>query len=771
MQTMSTQGRSQEEAQCLASTKAHPGEKPARRTEEGVSLRDSGKPRHAIGVGKKNDWSTQGRDQEEAECWWIASTKALPGEKPARWSLGVGRLPEPGETSPGVTTTRYRGGVLAWQEEQKEDLLIAQAVQLLREAYENRRARESYELPAQGLSVRGGDLRAQGGAETSTCFEERAGAREDKGKTQGSLATTAGQAPPAEQALPRRQKKPQIPPLPGKYGGDPKGLRCFLTQVWNHMQDWGEDFLSDAARVRCVTRALEGVAADWMAVLHSENSPLLGNYDQFMAALRTRFEDPLAGPRARRRMKSIHQGRRSVAEYTQEFRELVPYMRGWPEVDLLEIYKDGLNKDVYMVCFLRGAPCELQAWYVLAADVEIDLARDRIRVGRTWSKAPSLSYKGAPKGTGRPASSKPKSIMCFRCGKDGHRAAECVAKLGSKVTPSGGKRADRLPTKGREVALKRVEVIKFAPPKQGELGTPTSTDDSKSETDSDEDLLPEPKAMPHWDDWERPKEEFRLIRKLDSGFFGSVYEGLWKEKVKVAIKMLERDDLRCQDTFRNEIEALRLLKHKNILSLYAICLAGDVVYIITEIMSKGSLLGFLRGPEGKEMEIVELVSLASQVAEGMSYLESQNFIHRDLAARNVLVGENNICKVGDFGMARLIEEDIYLSYSQSFPYRWTAPEGLSRGCYSIKSDVWSFGILLYEIMTRGQNPYPGMSNLEVSTKVQNGFQMHRPPRCPPIMYSIMCKCWNLDPNQRPDFQYLKELLQDFTSYENFEAFS
>ncbi|XP_034297170.1 protein-tyrosine kinase 6 [Pantherophis guttatus] len=282
---------------------------------------------------------------------------------------------------------------------------------------------------------------------------------------------------------------------------------------------------------------------------------------------------------------------------------------------------------------------------------------------------------------------------------------------------------------------------------------------------------PEPKSMPHWDDWERPKDEFRLIRKLDSGFFGDVYEGLWKEKVKVAIKVLQRADLTSQDTFKNEIEALRLLKHKNILSLYAICSAGDPVYIITEIMSKGNLLSFLRGPEGKQMEMVELVSLAAQVAEGMSYLESQNFIHRDLAARNVLVGENNICKVGDFGMARLIEEDIYLSYSHSFPYKWTAPEGLSCGCYSIKSDVWSFGILLYEIMTRGQNPYPGMSNLEVSTKVQNGFQMHRPPRCPPVMYSIMCKCWNLDPNQRPVFQNIRELLQNFTSYENFEAFS
>ncbi|XP_066480056.1 protein-tyrosine kinase 6 isoform X2 [Tiliqua scincoides] len=165
----------------------------------------------------------------------------------------------------------------------------------------------------------------------------------------------------------------------------------------------------------------------------------------------------------------------------------------------------------------------------------------------------------------------------------------------------------------------------------------------------------EPKAMPHWDDWERPKEEFSLIRKLGAGYFGEVYEGYWKNKVKVAIKVLPRADLTYQDMFKNEIEAMKKLRHKHILSLYAISSLGDPIYIITEIMSKGSLLEFLRDSTGKQLQIAELVDMASQVADGMCYLESQNFIHRDLAARNILVGENNICKVGDFGMAKLIK--------------------------------------------------------------------------------------------------------------------
>ncbi|KAH0619254.1 hypothetical protein JD844_019133 [Phrynosoma platyrhinos] len=222
----------------------------------------------------------------------------------------------------------------------------------------------------------------------------------------------------------------------------------------------------------------------------------------------------------------------------------------------------------------------------------------------------------------------------------------------------------------------------------------------------------EPKSMPHWDDWERPKEEFSLIRKVGAGYFGEVYEGYWMDKVKVAIKVLPR------------------------------------------------------GPEGEWLQKVELVDMASQVAEGMCYLESQNFIHRDLAARNILVGENNICKVGDFGMARLIKDDIYLSYSSNVPYKWTAPEALSHGRYSIKSDVWSFGILLYEIMTLGQNPYPGMSNSEVFKHVQTGFKMHCPPKCSPTIYGIMCKCWKLNPNERPDFKNLRGELQSITNYEN-----
>ncbi|XP_069892850.1 protein-tyrosine kinase 6-like [Dipodomys merriami] len=276
----------------------------------------------------------------------------------------------------------------------------------------------------------------------------------------------------------------------------------------------------------------------------------------------------------------------------------------------------------------------------------------------------------------------------------------------------------------------------------------------------------ESEPLPQWADWERPREEFTLCRKLGAGYFGEVFEGLWKDQFRVAVKVISRDNLQHQHTFQSEIQAMKRLRHKHILALYAVASLGDPVYIITELMAKGSLLELLRESDEKVLPGSELADMAAQVAAGMCYLESQNYIHRDLAARNILVGENNICKVGDFGLARLIKEDIYLSHEHSIPYKWTAPEALSRGHYSIKSDVWSFGVLLHEIFSRGQTPYPGMSNHEAFLRVNAGYRMPCPAGCPPSVHQLMCSCWSQDPERRPCFRDLRERLSSLTRYEN-----
>lgn len=157
------------------------------------------------------------------------------------------------------------------------------------------------------------------------------------------------------------------------------------------------------------------------------------------------------------------------------------------------------------------------------------------------------------------------------------------------------------------------------------------------------------------------------------------------------------------------------LRHPRLIKLYAVCTKEEPILIVTELMANGSLHGYLQG-RGKCINIRQMVNIGAQVASGMAYLEAQNFIHRDLAARNVLVGKGNSVKVADFGLARMIDEEIYEACTgQRVPIKWTAPEGIMSQRFSTKSDVWSFGILLTEIVTYGRAPYPGDNVLEITT--------------------------------------------------------
>ncbi|XP_023652526.1 protein-tyrosine kinase 6-like [Paramormyrops kingsleyae] len=271
---------------------------------------------------------------------------------------------------------------------------------------------------------------------------------------------------------------------------------------------------------------------------------------------------------------------------------------------------------------------------------------------------------------------------------------------------------------------------------------------------------PAPQDLSHTtvDEWELPKEEFTIQEKLGSGYFADVHKGMWKGCVSVAVKILKSDETLNVKDFLLETQILKKLHHRNLLTLLAVCSMSLPYYIITELMEKGDLQSFLRGEEGSRLNLPCLIDMAVQVANGMSYLESNNSIHRDLAARNVLVGEDYTCKVADFGLARVIKEPFYISNTRKLPYKWTAPEAISHQRFSIKSDVWSFGVLLYEILTYGAVPYPGATNTEAYNLVSQGYRMPPPPRCPDNIYKIMLSCWDAEPNHRPSFIALRSNL-------------
>ncbi|XP_075578215.1 tyrosine-protein kinase Lck isoform X4 [Pelecanus crispus] len=252
-----------------------------------------------------------------------------------------------------------------------------------------------------------------------------------------------------------------------------------------------------------------------------------------------------------------------------------------------------------------------------------------------------------------------------------------------------------------------------------------------------------------------PRVTFSSLHELVE-YYTRFYNG----HTKVAIKNLKQGSM-SPSAFLAEANLMKNLQHPRLVRLYAV-VTKEPIYIITEYMEKGSLVDFLKTSEGIKLSINKLLDMAAQIAEGMAFIEAKNYIHRDLRAANILVSDTLCCKIADFGLARLIEDNEYTAREGAkFPIKWTAPEAINYGTFTIKSDVWSFGILLTEIVTYGRIPYPGMTNPEVIQNLERGYRMPQPDNCPQELYELMMQCWKERPEERPTFEYMKSVLEDF----------
>uniref|UniRef100_A0A8C1RR02 Fibroblast growth factor receptor n=1 Tax=Cyprinus carpio TaxID=7962 RepID=A0A8C1RR02_CYPCA len=290
--------------------------------------------------------------------------------------------------------------------------------------------------------------------------------------------------------------------------------------------------------------------------------------------------------------------------------------------------------------------------------------------------------------------------------------------------------------------------------------------------------------LPYDPDWEFPRENLTLGKPLGEGCFGQVVRAeayrINKENqdqvTTVAVKML-KDDATDKDLadLISEMELMKVMdKHKNIINLLGVCTQDGPLYVLVEYASKGSLREYLRArrPPGmdytfdvtkvpeEQLTFKDLVSCAYQVARGMEYLASKRCIHRDLAARNVLVTEDNVMKIADFGLARGVHQIDYYKKTTNgrLPVKWMAPEALFDRVYTHQSDVWSFGVLMWEIFTLGGSPYPGIPVEELFKLLKEGHRMDKPSNCTHELYMKMRECWHAVPTQRPTFKQLVEEL-------------
>uniref|UniRef100_A0A3B4EMN9 non-specific protein-tyrosine kinase n=1 Tax=Pygocentrus nattereri TaxID=42514 RepID=A0A3B4EMN9_PYGNA len=272
-----------------------------------------------------------------------------------------------------------------------------------------------------------------------------------------------------------------------------------------------------------------------------------------------------------------------------------------------------------------------------------------------------------------------------------------------------------------------------------------------------------------------PAAQFEISRKsivlgqiLGAGFFGEVFEGVYKkengEKINVAVKTCKDCSPDVMEKFMSEAVIMKNLDHPHIVSLIGI-IEEHPVWIIMELYQYGELGDYL-AQNKKTLTNDRLILYSLQVCKALVYLQGKNMVHRDIAVRNVLVATPECVKLGDFGLSRYIENEEYYKASVTrLPIKWMAPESINFRRFTTASDVWMFAVCIWEIMSRGQQPFFWLENRDVINQLEQGIRLPKPDLCPPALYSLMTRCWSYDPSERPTFTELVCKITDVQAME------
>ncbi|XP_029975836.1 focal adhesion kinase 1-like isoform X8 [Salarias fasciatus] len=273
-------------------------------------------------------------------------------------------------------------------------------------------------------------------------------------------------------------------------------------------------------------------------------------------------------------------------------------------------------------------------------------------------------------------------------------------------------------------------------------------------------------------DYEIQRDRIELGRCIGEGQFGDVHQGVYncpdKPALPVAIKTCKNctsDSVR--EKFLQEALTMRQFDHPNIVKLIGV-ITENPVWIIMELCTLGELRSFLQVRK-YSLDLATLILFAYQLSTALAYLESKRFVHRDIAARNVLVSSVDCVMLGDFGLSRYMEDSSYYKASKGkLPIKWMAPESINFRRFTSASDVWMFGVCMWEILMYGIKPFQGVKNNDVIGRIENGERLAMPPQCPPTLYSLMTKCWSYDPSKRPRFTELKTQLSTILEEEKLQ---